>query len=121
MPLTSTSAFKFQQRTWLNADAPENMPRMLVALATFHELRSLLNMAAPRNMPLISVTLDTTQLLMSASKVDAPRNVPLMLTTLETSHAPINSLNVPEDEQCMLEKRAEMSVTRPVSHFVMLP
>ena len=37
------------------------------------------------------------------------------------SHAPINSLNVPEDEQCMLEKRAEMSVTRPVSHFVMLP
>ena len=48
-------------RSWLKADARENMDAMLVTADTRHFDRSWLNSDAPENMDIMLVTADTSQ------------------------------------------------------------
>ena len=60
-PMLVTADTSHLDRSWLKADAYENMFPMLVAADTSHFERSWLKSDAPMNVALITVTAETSQ------------------------------------------------------------
>ena len=88
-PVSVTADTSHFDRSWLKADAAENMYLMLVTADTSHCDRSWLKADAPENMDLMLVTADTSHFDNSWLKADAHQNMSLILVTAETSQSPI--------------------------------
>merc|ERR1740124_1545225 len=85
-------------RSWLNADAPPNIPLKLRPFATFHSLRSWSNAAAFQNIHKKLLTAPTFHFLIGGLQVLKSSNKRSIFFTAETFHSSIGPYFLPPSE-----------------------